>query len=136
MWIKGMHRKMKAPRGSLFGFLTGRRALFQQSLRQAIPDLDRLLAHPAETLGHGDITIGPERNYLWPTLLTLLLVIPLWVCGLVAITLRLAAPGLGPLAWGLVATAPLVIVIFLLLVRLFRGGPCVLSRGCPGIQLI
>jgi hypothetical protein len=120
---------MKALRGQLFSFLAGRRALFQQSLRQAIPDLDRLLAHPAETLGHGDVTIEPERNYLWPTLLTLLFVIPLWVWGLVAITLRLPAPGLGPLFGGLAATAPLVIVAFLLLVRLFRGGPCVLSRA-------
>jgi hypothetical protein len=126
---------MKALRDSLFGFLTGRRALFQQSLRQAIPDLDRLLAHPAETLGHGDITIESERNYLWPTLLTLLLVIPLWVAGLVAITLRLPAPGLGPLALGLVGTAPLVIVTFLLLVRLFRGGPCVLSKDGVAFKL-
>src|SRR6516162_5955670 len=119
---------MKPLRDSLFGFLTGRRALFQQSLRQAIPDLDRLLAHPAETLVQSDITIGPERNYLWPTLLTLLLVIPLWVGGLVAITLRLPAPGVGLLIWALVATAPFVIVSFLLLASLFRGGPCVLSK--------
>jgi hypothetical protein len=126
---------MKPLRNSLFGFLSGGRALFQQSLREAIPDLDRLLAHPAETLGHGDITIGPERNYLWPTLLTLLLVIPLWVGGVVAITLRLQAPGLGPLVWGLVATAPLVIVTFLLLVRLFRGGPCVLSKTGVAFKL-
>lgn len=126
---------MNAPRDSLFGFLAGRRALFQQSLRRAIPDLDRLLAHPADVLGRGDITIGPERNYLWPTLLTLLLVIPLWVGGVVAITLRLAAPGLGPLLWGLAATAPLVIATFLLLVRLFRGGPCVLSKTGVAFRL-
>jgi hypothetical protein len=68
-------------------------------------------------------------------LLTLLLVIPLWVGGLVAITLRLPAPGLGPLVWGLAATAPLVIVAFLLLVRLFRGGPCVLSKAGVAFKL-
>jgi hypothetical protein len=126
---------MKGWRDALFGFLSGRRALFQQSLRQAIPDLDRLLAHPAETLGHGDIPIGPERNYVWPTLLTLLFVVPLWVWVSVARTLRLPAPGLGPLVLGLVATAPLVIVAFLFLVRLFRGGPCVLSRAGVAFRL-
>jgi hypothetical protein len=126
---------MKAVREALLSFLTGRKALFQQSLPHAIPDLDRLLARPAETLEHSDITIDPERNYLWPTLVTILLVIPLWFVGVVAIILRLQTPGLGPLVWGLVATAPLVIASFLLLVRLFRGGPCVLSKTGVAFQL-
>jgi hypothetical protein len=113
---------------AMFSFLTGRKALFQQSLQEAIPDLDRLLADPAEALEHGDITIGPEKNYLWPTLLTLLVVIPLWIGTVVTTILRLPAPGLGTLIWGLVATAPLVIVSFFLLAKWFRGGPCVLSK--------
>jgi hypothetical protein len=120
---------------ALFSFLTGRRALFQQSLQQAIPDLDRFLADPAETLARGDITIGPERNYLWPTLLTLLLVIPLWILAVVTIIAGLPAPGLGLLIWALVATAPLVIASFLLLAKWFRGGPCVLSKTGVAFKL-
>jgi hypothetical protein len=126
---------MKALREALLSFLSGRKPLFQQSLPQAISDLDRLLARPAEMLEHGDITIDPERNYLWPTLLTLLFVIPLWFGCVVALIVRLPAPGLGPLVWGLVATAPLVIVSFLLLARLFRGGPCVLTKTGVAFQL-
>ena len=67
--VCGRKSDMKALPGAFVSFLTGKNVLFQKSLQQAVPDLQRLLTEPVRTLECGDITIGPEGNCLFSILL-------------------------------------------------------------------
>ena len=122
---------MKALLGAFVSFLTGKSVLFQKSLQQAVPDLQRLLSEPVRTLECGDITIGPEGNCLFSILLTLVTVFPLWVVSAFASSLLCPAVKQGPLVWSLFEV-PLVMFSFLLIQRLSRGHPCILTK--TGVQ--
>jgi hypothetical protein len=104
-------------------------SLFQQSLRRAIPEVERLSSDPMGTLARGDITIRPVRRYAAATLSAALAAVLFW--WLIAVPNRLLAGAPQEQSVGLTIVA--VVIAIPLVARLFPGGWCILTT--TGVEL-
>jgi hypothetical protein len=116
--------------------------LFLKSLPRAMPDLDRLLAEPANCLSESPVTIGPVKRNATAIFLGLLLAIPNWILIFVLFT-SLLDPRKGPpfkredgallLTLFLAAVGAAFIASILFMIWLLRGGHMVLKP--EGVEL-
>lgn len=107
---------------------------FQKPLYRVVPDLDRLLHNPAETLAAGPITIGPKKRYASAIALGLFLALIL-TCGSLFWIERIPG-GVPPLARLLfiLMILGLPLALILMMLRILRGGRLTLTAD--GVELL
>lgn len=113
--------------GLLKGFVEAIDKLFQKS---AIPDLDQLRDNPHGALDHGEIVIGPARNYGTATFAALGMGFVGHAVGTVLFLLSQRLPGFQWVNRPLILTLCLAFDFgcFYYFFRYFRGGTCTLKQ--------